>query len=588
MVMPGNIVNEDSGYTLFGANLTSAVLNSTIPMERLDDMAARVVAAWYQLGQDDKSKFPEEQPNFSSWTTEEEDYIYHGAGEGPRGVVNKYVDVQSDHWKTARQIAVEGIVLVKNEGVLPRKGAYPVTYEGILPLKRGAYAGKKIGIYGEDAGSEDQEGYPNFCKDRGCNKGSLGSGWGSGAVEFPHFHSPLTELKKAFNASANDVPSFTVITDNQKLPSIAKSANKQDLCFAFINSDAGEGYIKDHAIDVHGDRPDLYAQKGGDDLVKSVASGCSNTIVIVHAVGPVILERWIDMPGVKAVLLAHLPGQESGKALVDILFGDSNPSGKLPYTIGKSLEDYGPGAQLMYHHSNAKTSPQQTFEEGFEVDYRYFDAHEIDPRFEFGFGMSYTVFALSPSRLVQKLPKEPFPTPRPDMLAPPEIHKALLPPVEDVVFPKGFKKVLHYIYPYLSSASEVFSPHPIGYPKDYNTPRPLSPAGGGEGGNPSLWDVIAELGTNITNFGQTDGATVVQLYIGFPEVNGVKFPTRVLRGFEKVFLKSGEQKRVVFNITRRELSYWDVEAQNWRMPTEGKFALWLGESSRDLPTVLEF
>ncbi|KAA8895645.1 glycoside hydrolase family 3 C-terminal domain-containing protein [Sphaerosporella brunnea] len=405
---------------------------------------------------------------------------------------------------------------------------------------------------------EDQEGYPNFCKDRG-------SGWGSGAVEYPHFHSPLTELKKAFNTSTDDIPAFAAITDNHHISSIEKSASDQDLCFAFINSDAGEGYIADPLTGVHGDRLDLYAQKGGDDLVKSVASR-----LYQH----------------HSVVLAHLPGQESGKALVEILFGDSNPSGKLPYTIGKSLEDYGPGAEVMYH-PNAET-PQQTFSEGLEVDYRYFDAHGITPRFEFGFGLSYTTFVFTHPRLRQKLPKKPFPDPRPDLLAPPEIPTSPLPPVEDVLFPKGFKKVPYYIYPYLSNASEVSSPNPIGYPKDYSTVRPLSPAGGGEGGNPSLWNVIVELEVTVQNIGDGDGAEVVQLYIGFPEVAGVKFPVRVLRGLEKVLVASGEEKKVVFNITRRELSYWDVVAQNWRMPTEGAFALWVGSSSRDLPTVLEF
>lgn len=357
MMMPGNIVAEDGGASLFGANLTAAVMNSTIPVERLDEMAIRIVAAWYQLGQDDRSKFPEEKPNFSSWTDEKEDFIYRGAGKGERGVVNKYVDVQSDHWKVARQIAVEGTVLVKNEG--------------ILPLKRGGFRGKNIGIYGEDAGSEEQRGFPNFCKNRGCNKGSLGSGWGSGAVEYPHFHTPLAALKTAFNTSKDDIPNFTAITANQHTSAIGKSAKSQDLCFAFINSDAGEGFIADPLTGVRGDRLDLHAQKGGDSLVKSVAENCEDTIVVVHAVGPVIVEEWVDMPSVQAVILAHLPGQESGKALAKIIFGDSNPSGKLPYTVGKSFKDYGPGAEIMYR-PNAPT-PQQTFQEGLAIDYRYFD-----------------------------------------------------------------------------------------------------------------------------------------------------------------------------------------------------------------------
>lgn len=71
---------------------------------------------------------------------------------------------------------------------------------------------------------------------------------------------------------------------------------------------------------IRGDRNDLFAQKGGDELVISVAKGCGggngNTVVVIHSVGPVVVEKWVDLPGVKAVLFAHLPGQESGNALV--------------------------------------------------------------------------------------------------------------------------------------------------------------------------------------------------------------------------------------------------------------------------------
>jgi len=116
----------------------------------------------------------------------------------------------------------------------------------------------------------------------------------------------------------------------------------------------------------------------------------------------------------------------------------------------------------------------------------------------------------------------------------------------------------------------------------------LSPAGGGEGGNPSLWDVVVELEVTVRNTGDVEGAEVAQLYVGFPEVEGVSFPVRVLRGFEKVFLKAGEEKKVVFEIKRRELSYWDVIAQNWRMPTEGNFTMWVGSSSRNLPVEIKF
>ncbi|KAI5114583.1 hypothetical protein M0805_006516, partial [Coniferiporia weirii] len=123
-----------------------------------------------------------------------------------------------------------------------------------------------------------------------------------------------------------------------------------------------------------------------------------------------------------------------------------------------------------------------------------------------------------------------------------------------------------------------------------------SQAGGGEGGNPSLWDVYAEVEVTVTNTGQRTGKEVVQLYVSFPEnvhVGDVEgkarkgryndFPLNVLRGFEKVELAPGENKRVVLKLTRKDLSYWSVTHQNWVVPTQGKFRLNVGSSSRILP-----
>ena len=92
----------------------------------------------------------------------------------------------------------------------------------------------------------------------------------------------------------------------------------QEICLVFANADGGEGYIAYKGI--RGDRNDLYLQNGGDRLVRDVVTRCGGgkgkTVVIVHAVGPVIVEDWINLEGVKAVLFAHLPSQESGHALV--------------------------------------------------------------------------------------------------------------------------------------------------------------------------------------------------------------------------------------------------------------------------------
>jgi hypothetical protein len=87
-------------------------------------------------------------------------------------------------------------------------------------------------------------------------------------------------------------------------------------------------------------RNNLTAWLNGDALVQAVASQNNNTVVVVNSVGPLILEPWIDHPNVTAVVWAGLEGAETGNALVDVIYGAVNPSGRLPYTIAKSPQDY--------------------------------------------------------------------------------------------------------------------------------------------------------------------------------------------------------------------------------------------------------
>jgi beta-glucosidase len=111
--------------------------------------------------------------------------------------------------------------------------------------------------------------------------------------------------------------------------------------------------------------------QGGEALILATAALCANTIVVQHVVGPVLMESWIDHPNVTAILHAGLPGQESGNALVDVLFADgsqpTNPSGRLPYTIAKQRGDY--PADILY--SSSMQTPQITYEEALNIDYRY-------------------------------------------------------------------------------------------------------------------------------------------------------------------------------------------------------------------------
>lgn len=108
-------------------------------------------------------------------------------------------------------------------------------------------------------------------------------------------------------------------------------------------------------------RNNLTAWLNGDALVQAVASQNNNTIVIINSVGSLILEPWIEHPNVTAVVWAGLGGTETGNALVDIIYGDKNPSGRLPYTIPKSPNDY--PAQLVFG-GNGEEILNITYSEG--------------------------------------------------------------------------------------------------------------------------------------------------------------------------------------------------------------------------------
>jgi beta-glucosidase len=123
---------------------------------------------------------------------------------------------------------------------------------------------------------------------------------------------------------------------------------------------------------------------GQDDLIEAVEKANPHTVVVLNTGDPVTMTRWLDTT--PALLDMWYGGQEGGHALAAVLFGDADPSGKLPVSLPKRYEDnpaYGhyPGENL-----------QVAYDEGIYVGYRYYDTRKVEPAFPFGFGMSYTTF----------------------------------------------------------------------------------------------------------------------------------------------------------------------------------------------------
>jgi beta-glucosidase len=183
---------------------------------------------------------------------------------------------------------------------------------------------------------------------------------------------PLSAIKRRASKSGTkiSVSGTNVASEGVTAASAASTA------IVFLNANSGEGYITVEGVP--GDRLNLDPLHNANDLVEAVASLGKPIILVVHSVGPILLERVLALKNVHAIVWAGLPGQESGNALADILFGDVNPSGKLPYTIAQKEEDYGMSVQRYQ---------RDEFKERIYIDYRNFDSKNIAPRYEFGFGL---------------------------------------------------------------------------------------------------------------------------------------------------------------------------------------------------------
>ncbi|OCK81721.1 glycoside hydrolase family 3 protein [Lepidopterella palustris CBS 459.81] len=553
MSMPGDGLVPLLGDSYWMYELSRAVLNGTVPVDRLNDMATRIVATWYQMRQDEN--YP--PPNFSTNTEDGTGPLYPGALFSPFGVVNEFVDVQDDHANIARNISRDAITMLKN-------------LNNTLPLQTNA----SLKIFGTDA-QKNPDGI-NSCSDQGCDKGTLGMGWGSGTARYPYLDSPID----AITSRASNVTFY----NSDTFPSGLKAAPR-DIALVFINADSGENYIT--VSSNPGDRTTsgLSAWHNGDALVKAAAATYSTVIVIAHTVGPILLEEWIDLPSVKSVLFAHLPGQEAGESLTAILFGDVSPSGHLPYTIPHTESEYPPSVNLVYFEPG---QPQDTYTEGLYIDYRHFNAHNITPRYAFGHGLSYTTFTFTNATITPVTPLTSVPPPRSVKGATP-VYSTVIPPTPEAYWPANFPRIWRYLYSWLeesdADAAAAAKTNNYTYPTGYTTtPKPPPPAGGSQGGNPALWDTAYTLSITVTNTGGRPGKAVAQLYVQFPANITYDTPLIQLRDFAKTReLGMGESEVLSMNVTRKDLSVWDTELQDWVIPDVGRsYTVWIGEASDNL------
>lgn len=172
--------------------------------------------------------------------------------------------------------------------------------------------------------------------------------------------------------------------DSASIREAVKAARRCDVAIVFVG--LSENFEAEGR-----DRENIALPGDQDRLVAEVAKVNPHTVVVLITGSPVSVEKWID--DVPAVLCAWYPGQEGGHAIARILFGDISPSGKLPVSFPRRLEDtaaYGnyPGKHGVVH-----------YREGVFVGYRHYDKHRLLPRFPFGYGLSYTRFVFGRASL---------------------------------------------------------------------------------------------------------------------------------------------------------------------------------------------
>jgi len=134
-----------------------------------------------------------------------------------------------------------------------------------------------------------------------------------------------------------------------------------------------------------------------DQLIQNVAAVNTNTVVILNNGTPIALKNWL--PEVPALVEGWLPGQEGGAALAAVLFGEVNPSGKLPTTLAVERQDYPDFGNFPGHGDFDKNQSVVNYAEDIYVGYRWFDKHGVAPCFPFGYGLSYTTFEYQNLRL---------------------------------------------------------------------------------------------------------------------------------------------------------------------------------------------
>ena len=256
----------------------------------------------------------------------------------------------------ARNAAAEGMVLLQNNG-------------GVLPLSSSVHS---IAVIGSVSSTSP-----------------ISVGAGSASVNLPYNITPLAGIT---SRAGGGVTINYAQGDGASLAAAVQAASNSAVAIVCVGQQTSEG----------SDRANLSLPNGQDALISAVAAVNTNTIVVMYESSATLMP-WANQ--VAGIVMAWYPGQENGNALAQVLFGDVNPSAKLPVTIPVSSNQVPTSTTAQWPGTNLHAS----YSEGLEIGYRWYDANNVTPLFPFGFGLSYTTFgysnltvsAVSPSGQVQ-------------------------------------------------------------------------------------------------------------------------------------------------------------------------------------------
>lgn len=244
------------------------------------------------------------------------------------------------HNTLARNIAAASAVLLRNTGVLPLSSSTPL----------------RIAVVGDQATN------PHIHGD------------GSGEVIPPYVVTPLSGITRRARGS-------TVKWYSSNDPNAVSAAAAADVAIVVTGTVSGEG----------SDRKTLALPSVDDGLIDRISAVQRKTIAVVLCPGAVLMP-WANSTA--AIIIQFMPGQEAGNALADVLFGDVNPSGRLPLTMPNRDNEVG-FTQEQYPGVPKIRPADATYSEKLLIGYRWYDANNVVPNFPFGHGLGYTTFAYS-------------------------------------------------------------------------------------------------------------------------------------------------------------------------------------------------